>query len=705
MQRPAEGFPSSTPNSELEAMKSAHSAAVNSNERIFPIFAKKLSSKDTKEFVNTAHKLAVWLGSEKAYYPAARPKIVELLEIAISAFVATFAHHSAVAEPAERLRQLVQVVIPFIRLFPEIELQSRLERVIADAESALPRVSTSATHGNVLPRGSVTANISSPTLASPVHPQLALIPGPQKPVSQIQPSSIPGAVKAIPGSVHVDAPRPPNPSEVASDQIDANSSLASPIMNSPHDLRGNISSIPSKPQPKRARKAELSDELVARDLDWFKSNQAPPIVNEDHGAASSKAGESSPALASDTAHILGPSLSPKRKTARMVPSRRLPRRIPLDVAQEMKSGVYTSTLPPGFESAGEEGRSFEIVHDVSVQKKPSSERMGSDARSAAIPETHDMLEVLPHKELPSLESQPLAPSSKPSIPQTDHQSPSVKVPLLNGESVISVGSGSERLLEFPPKPESTPPQSPRVLQLRGPILPPLMSTWEPPLNLNFRISPTPPGQPQQSGVDANERRFDNKMTVIHSTPGKPFTHTHMFDISLNESISAKISKWVNRKFHPSEAPHGVCISLGCYRLPDFFDSIKLGSGRRDIEELTSRSSCSWPYPDLLSLHVNNGMRQTVIALSPPLFLTPDQCVDISSLMKPGNNTLEIRQQGDLSEYLVVLHAHNPTRGQLAELDVVKTVDERWKQFLDALSARAAPGKIRSTPPAGVVGVF
>lgn len=56
-------------------MKSAHSAAVNSNERIFPIFAKKLSSKDTKEFVNTAHKLTVWLGSEKAYYPAARPKV------------------------------------------------------------------------------------------------------------------------------------------------------------------------------------------------------------------------------------------------------------------------------------------------------------------------------------------------------------------------------------------------------------------------------------------------------------------------------------------------------------------------------------------------------------------------------------------------------------------------------------------------------
>lgn len=74
-------------------------------------------------------------------------------------------------------------------------------------------------------------------------------------------------------------------------------------------------------------------------------------------------------------------------------------------------------------------------------------------------------------------------------------------------------------------------------------------------------------------------------------------------------------------------------------------------------------------------------------------------------MKPGNNTLEIRQQGDLSEYLVVLHAHHPTRAQLAELDMVKTVDEHWKRLLDALSAPAVPGKMLSTPPACVVGVF
>ncbi|KAG6371729.1 hypothetical protein JVT61DRAFT_9077 [Boletus reticuloceps] len=83
MQHPAQGSTSGD-NPDLEAMKSAHSAAINSNEKIFPVFAKKLASKDTKEYANTVRKFAHWLGSEKAYYPAARPKIVQLLEVGLT---------------------------------------------------------------------------------------------------------------------------------------------------------------------------------------------------------------------------------------------------------------------------------------------------------------------------------------------------------------------------------------------------------------------------------------------------------------------------------------------------------------------------------------------------------------------------------------------------------------------------------------------
>jgi hypothetical protein len=400
------------------------------------------------------------------------------------------------------------------------------------------------------------------------------VPGLQEPVLQIQPSSsVLGIVKAVPDvSVHVDAPQARNSSQVASDQTDANLSLVSPVTNIPQELSENIpSSIPSKPQPRRARRAELPQELIARDLDWFKSNQALATVNKDSGASSSKAGESSPALGSDTANILGWSPSPKKKTARMVPSRRLPRRIPLDAAQEVKSGVSASALPPVSEPPAEETKSVEYAEDISVQnvneQNSSLERMESDARSVAILEAHDMQEVLRHEELPSPEPQLTATSSneppmKPEMPQTDHHSHSFSVgaPFLNGGSAISARppaplpeptlDGMESMdisTSDISKPDLT-PQSPGMLPLQSPILLPLVNSWEPPLNLNFRVSQV---EPQKSGVDANQRRFDGEMSVVHSTHGKPFTHTHMIDINLNESIFVKISKWVNRKFHPS----------------------------------------------------------------------------------------------------------------------------------------------------------
>lgn len=524
-------------------------------------------------------------------------------------------------------------------------------------------------------------SIPSPTPVSPVHPQptMSPVPGPQRSMWQIQPSpSVPSVVRAIPeGSVHDDAPQAHNPSEVASSgQLKAIPSIAPAVTNTPQDHSENISqTIPSRPQPKRARRAELSEDLIARDLDWFKSNQGIAVVNEDPGASLSKANESSPALASDTPHIPGPSPSLKKKTARMVPSRRLPRRISLDAAPGAESGVSPSALPPPKPSAEKAG-SFEKIEDASVQmdvdeQKPSLERMNSDARSAAISEARDVQEVSRNEELPSPEPQLVptssnGPSIKPEIPQRDDQPPSVEAPFLNGESRIPTRPsapllkttldemesmdistpelGSESVSsESPSKLEPTPPESPRVLQLRSPILPPLVNALEPPLNLTFKISQISPDQLQQLGMDANQRRFGDEMTVIHSTQGKPFTHTHIIDISMNQSILSKISKWVNRRFYPSyvqviralsepdimlshsEASHGVCISLACYRLPEFFDRIKSDSGKNDVEELTSRSPCSWPHSNRLSVYINDEERQSIITLSPPLFVRMLDC--------------------------------------------------------------------------------
>jgi hypothetical protein len=54
---------------------SSLSNAVENNNRLFPPFARKLAENDTTVYATFAHRLAVWLGSERAYYPAARPEV------------------------------------------------------------------------------------------------------------------------------------------------------------------------------------------------------------------------------------------------------------------------------------------------------------------------------------------------------------------------------------------------------------------------------------------------------------------------------------------------------------------------------------------------------------------------------------------------------------------------------------------------------
>ena len=355
---------------------------------------------------------------------------------------------------------------------------------------------------------------------------------PQIPKLQVQPFAVLGGVKTAPdGSAHADAPRVRTLTEIVPGQTDTNPPLASP-----QERGENTSpSIPSKPQPKRARrtKLSLSEELVARDLDWFKSNQVS-VVNED----SSKATLSPSVPTSDTAQIPQRSPTPKKKTARMVPSRRFPRRVSLDAAQHVDG------------------------------QQSSLETAESDARSA----TMQTAEIWPHGELPSPGPEPplaTASSNEPptilEIPQTAHQSPSVRAPMLNGGSprplpetmpenmesmdISTSDSGSEGMSSGPyRRTKSSPPPSPQAFQLRGPLLPPLVGDWDPSLNLNFNFSQLLSVQLQN---DANQQRFDGEMTVIHSTHGKPFTHTHTIDLGLNESIFAKISKWVNRRSNPS----------------------------------------------------------------------------------------------------------------------------------------------------------
>lgn len=55
-------------------------------------------------------------------------------------------------------------------------------------------------------------------------------------------------------------------------------------------------------------------------------------------------------------------------------------------------------------------------------------------------------------------------------------------------------------------------------------------------------------------------------------------------------------------------------------------------------------------------------------------------MDISSYMKLDDNSFQIVQYGDLSDYAFVFHAHHPTQAQLAHLNKIRAANEQWKTF-------------------------
>ncbi|KAH9831625.1 uncharacterized protein C8Q71DRAFT_296108 [Rhodofomes roseus] len=122
--------------------------AEKNNEKLFPLFRRNLSENNVGLYAATADKLALWAARDKAYYPFARPVIVELLETANSQ---VRRHSNApdkpfhISECPESLKpwvepyiKLLKAVAPFYHLFPEPQLQARLRALLQTINFDLP---------------------------------------------------------------------------------------------------------------------------------------------------------------------------------------------------------------------------------------------------------------------------------------------------------------------------------------------------------------------------------------------------------------------------------------------------------------------------------------------------------------------------------------------------------------------------------------
>ncbi|KAI0277277.1 hypothetical protein BGY98DRAFT_630546 [Russula aff. rugulosa BPL654] len=74
------------------------------------------------------------------------------------------------------------------------------------------------------------------------------------------------------------------------------------------------------------------------------------------------------------------------------------------------------------------------------------------------------------------------------------------------------------------------------------------------------------------------------------------------------------------------------------------------------------------------------------AVFPPC-LSPDDLFDISPFLRPGHNKISFKQIDGMAEYVLVLHGHPPTRGQLV---LLKTRWDQERHFRERLSFLSRP---------------
>jgi len=157
------------------------------------------------------------------------------------------------------------------------------------------------------------------------------------------------------------------------------------------------------------------------------------------------------------------------------------------------------------------------------------------------------------------------------------------------------------------------------------------------------------------------------------------------DFVLLDSDWEKISLWVRAPTNIDlDISQAKCISLACYSV-------------QDLEPYTTQQAASrenWfenvrPVPwQKIPRHIWFLVNDEFTILYPPYEADTDmELLDISPYLRPGQNKIAFTQIDSMVDYVLVLHGHYPTRGQIAP------VHARWderKRFREQLAWLARP---------------
>ncbi|KAG1843348.1 hypothetical protein DFJ58DRAFT_804567 [Suillus subalutaceus] len=398
-------------------------------------------------------------------------------------------------------------------------------------------------------------------------------------------------------------------------------SVQSPIFAWTPPTSASVPRTLPKPQPKRQSVASsLSEHLKKRDLEWYKS-QHPPAASPDSKPSSPAAPPGAVKFSNDVTEPPAEKIRPSRMPGRIPP-------------QPASGELTTANEPAGPENAVE-----------LTSTSPSTEiSVPTDAKGL------DEKEII---------------SAIADIVMDDPQTENVP----QGSETLLLGTPGNIVAEL-----TTPSPSPNT-DSSAAEQPPAISSDVDVGSHGDEISLPPVDNDRPQVACA---RFGGEMAVMMFREGLESPRgTINLTFDLDHTLYLQIARWAKRKSSPTDLEQSVCVSFACYHLPSLLPNPPEDDQPPSFEKLTMDSQCSWPTSGDLSLQTKRDGKDFIIPLAPPIFVTPDNCVDISAFIQSGKNAFSVVQQSDMSDYMFILHAHHPTPVQLSNLASCRRRREEW----------------------------
>jgi hypothetical protein len=430
----------------------------------------------------------------------------------------------------------------------------------------------------------------------------------------------PSAQLMFPNALQAESVQPPTTTHISTTSVPCSDIRVDP------SASASVPRTLPKPQPKRQSVApSLSEHLKHRDLEWYKSQH--PVAVPDPKPSSPAAPSDVVKFSNDVTEPPADKIRPSRMSGRIPP-------------RSASSELTTISEPAAPANAVDLTSS---CHFTEVSVPTDAKEINEEIVSA----TADVVM---------------------NDPQTENVPPDSETLLLGTPGNIAPG------LTMPsPKPNADSP---------APTQPPVISSDMDVGSHGDEISlpPVDNSRPQVACA-----RFGGEMAVMIFREGfESPRETVKINFDLHHTQYLQIARWAKRKSSPTDLEQSVCVSFACYHLPSLLPNPPEDGQPPSLEKLTIKSQCSWPTSGDLSLQTKRDGKNFIIPLAPPIFVTPDNCVDISAFIKSGKNTFSVVQQSDMSDYVFVLHAHHPTPVQLSYLASCRQRREDWVKTMCAV---------------------